>query len=1074
MSFDNSRVTFDAWKDFLGVVMQQGRVQLDADWNEWVAQVARRIQAGALDTFGRAVVPRETPEAFNVKAAGGVLTVGRGRIYVDGLLAENHGIGEARWDPALAELIGTEPTPFFAQPYLPFNADDSEPEPAPAAVFNRPELSGGPRLVYLDVWQREVTHLQEPRLIEQAVGVDTTGRLQTVWQVKVLADIDSATCATPDGEVPGWTELTRPSAGRLTNSTGEVPDDPYPCQVPPAAGYTGLENQLYRVEIHRGGGQGSATFKWSRDNAAVATRVLEIRGGSRLVVESLGRDEVLGFHAGDWIEILDDWHELHGRTGQLRRVRPGDGVDTATHSILLEHALPDGLFPVDAQGRTNPTRHTRIRRWDQSGVVRRADGSAFHDLNLSASSDGIPLPPPDTRVALESGILVQFDVDPAGGEYRAGDYWMFAARVADGSIEPLEHAPPRGIHHHYARLAIVTLPDTAFDCRVFWPPAAKGESCDCTVCVHPDGHNAGTATIQQAVDSIRTRGGTICLDAGTYRLDAKLKLEGVKSLRIRGQGWLTLIEGPKGGSALDITQSAGVAIENLTVLGSTAGEGPSALLEARNCVDLQLTHLVLVNLAAGKTISAAVGLAGLMLGGVIRDCALVAVRGITALAGRQEIPYLLTAKCRVTDNVFLCKRQGLSLEGMSLHYGELRLSGNHFLGCAEAGIVTTGGALPGASIAIANNVMQVGGAGVVAGVDGLRVVDNEIVASSKTPADGIVLKAGLDRGAIDGALITGNRIRGFQGNGLAIRHPLGRAMIKSNQIDNVRLGALAMEGKAGAAYLCLENNHFADLGVGFLEGDPYFGVHLRNVTRCDCIDNLFARVARTAEKSHPRAALMAVATDELRIAGNRMFGIGPPRPFRATFGIAVSTPFRCLEVEGNSIARIADPGESPDPAHWQAIVVAPIAAVKDSAATAAAGEVIVSLPNGYLILSNFWVRFLPNQGRGNTTVRDNRLRGSSTSAPLVEIENVLSCLLVQNDAEIAGSIGRFPAPPVARITCDHASVANNRLVGIGEVPALQLAPNSIRVSVLGNLVGGRIMVGDGDLPEPWKALNVTI
>ena len=60
MSFDLSRIRFDVRRDFLGVVMQQGRVQLDADWNEWVAQLARRIQAGSLDTYGGNVVPRIT------------------------------------------------------------------------------------------------------------------------------------------------------------------------------------------------------------------------------------------------------------------------------------------------------------------------------------------------------------------------------------------------------------------------------------------------------------------------------------------------------------------------------------------------------------------------------------------------------------------------------------------------------------------------------------------------------------------------------------------------------------------------------------------------------------------------------------------------------------------------------------------------------------------------------------------------------------------------------------------------------------------------------------------------------
>lgn len=131
MSFDCSRFSFQSWNDFLGVVMQQGRVHLDSDWNEWVAQLTRRIQAGSLDTFGRAVVPRETPKGFEIAIKEGPLrelTIGPGRIYVDGLLAENHGQAHEEkwdWDTRLAELTGSNPVLFFKQPYLPFNTGES-------------------------------------------------------------------------------------------------------------------------------------------------------------------------------------------------------------------------------------------------------------------------------------------------------------------------------------------------------------------------------------------------------------------------------------------------------------------------------------------------------------------------------------------------------------------------------------------------------------------------------------------------------------------------------------------------------------------------------------------------------------------------------------------------------------------------------------------------------------------------------------------------------------------------------------------------------------------------------------
>ncbi len=63
MAFDVSRLTFDAWNDYLGVVMEQGRVQTDADWNEWLAEFARRVDAGTLDLLGQGGRSGDHPDA---------------------------------------------------------------------------------------------------------------------------------------------------------------------------------------------------------------------------------------------------------------------------------------------------------------------------------------------------------------------------------------------------------------------------------------------------------------------------------------------------------------------------------------------------------------------------------------------------------------------------------------------------------------------------------------------------------------------------------------------------------------------------------------------------------------------------------------------------------------------------------------------------------------------------------------------------------------------------------------------------------------------------------------------------
>jgi len=161
MSGDYSRNTFDPRRDFAGVFMQQGRVQLDADWNEQVEILARRLQAGSLDTFGPAVVPKDDA-GFEIVAGGGAITIGRGRLYVDGLLAESHGVGNAEWDKRLAEERGTSPIPYSEQPFYP------DPPALPGA--------GQQHLLYLDVWDREISYVERPSLVDTAIGVDTTTR----------------------------------------------------------------------------------------------------------------------------------------------------------------------------------------------------------------------------------------------------------------------------------------------------------------------------------------------------------------------------------------------------------------------------------------------------------------------------------------------------------------------------------------------------------------------------------------------------------------------------------------------------------------------------------------------------------------------------------------------------------------------------------------------------------------------------------------------------------------------------------------------------------------------------------
>src|SRR4029077_6789116 len=245
----------------------------------------------------------------------------------------------------------------------------------------------------LDVWDREVTHFKQPDLVESAVGVDTTSRLQTVWQVRVLdGDVGTATCATPDADFPGWSALIAPSTGVLTTGTFEVAPVDDPCELPPTGGYSGLENQLYRVDIHDPGQPGgAATFKWSRENASVGSRVASVISATELELATLGRDDVLRVNTGDWVEILDDAREFSQSAGEMRRVT----VDDATHHITFAPALPAAMLTGA---------NLRVRRWDQKGQVFRTDASGtpvqVQDLDAAGSTGVIKVTGASTTLLL--------------------------------------------------------------------------------------------------------------------------------------------------------------------------------------------------------------------------------------------------------------------------------------------------------------------------------------------------------------------------------------------------------------------------------------------------------------------------------------------------------------------------------------------------------------------------------------------------------------------------------------------------------------------------------------------------
>jgi hypothetical protein len=556
MKADLTRDTFHPFKHFTRVLMQQGRVQLDADLNEQASILQHYLRTLAADLIGPAgspdsgafqILPITSLSSPITPAIANDFRIGAGHYYVDGILCEAEAVpikvfalnppstsGVVQvdsWRLDGAELQDAAYSPQQGAAYLELFDDVTLTNPLRTPAFpdtlvnitnfdrangkitiaNSPNISApaNPKLrriftylhqpnfiysnqsnnlvppplpalgagvslqIYLDVWERVITYIEDHSIREVALGgPDTAVRTQLIWQVKTTPALEDEDCMTP----PQLAALFQwENRGRLKARAKQSSVSTDPCIISPNARYQGPENQLYRVEINRGGpawdgadtSKGTAaTFKWSRENGSVA---FPIAGGGKtnnVVLETLGRDDRFGLTEGDWVEVQDDNSTLLIKPGTLLQVQ---AIDPSSMAVTL-----DGTPDPTVGG--NLALHPLLRRWDlQAGDP--VEGG------LTLANDNAALVVEGTWLELEDGVQVFFQPAspvqpvPQGAItqiYRTADYWLIPARTATGDVEwprlttaagnlevdangnsiPIT-LPPHGVHHHYAPIAVI-------------------------------------------------------------------------------------------------------------------------------------------------------------------------------------------------------------------------------------------------------------------------------------------------------------------------------------------------------------------------------------------------------------------------------------------------------------------------------------------------------------------------------------------------------------------------------------------------------------------------------------------
>jgi hypothetical protein len=496
MASDRARLSHDSSRDYRAVVLQQGRVCLEADTNEASRLAETALRQDIIDIIG----PVGTPDnGYEVKGAGGSVEIGPGSYYVGG------------WRVAL-----DAPMALGAGP------DEVDLDPAP--------LGAGRHAIALLLTEQEIGAVEDHALLEVALGGPDTCQRTRLMQRAVAVPFEGEDCAAAceslvaalsdeGADYDLATAAILPRA-RLQVAMVAPPALVDPCDPPASGGYLGADNQLIRVAVSAFNAvRARGSLVWGYDNASTLYRA-STADGKVLTLEGAPIDNDHAPRLGQEVEIL-----------QTRKLFDHGDVAAADAGLVTTVAQPydpdlrrieiAATLPAGARGDSDHPLFVRL--WKE-------------ELGFIA---GTPVELGDT------GLTVTLTLDGGLGALVARPFWSFAARPSTPVIVyPRRYLnapqPPEGPRQWIASLAAVEKRgeqvELLDDCRDTFLPLTKIRSGCCGIVLDADmrGHRD---FIQRALDRLRGTRGTVTLRPGRYRLRKPIRLDGShKGLTLEGCG----------------------------------------------------------------------------------------------------------------------------------------------------------------------------------------------------------------------------------------------------------------------------------------------------------------------------------------------------------------------------------------------------------------------------------------------------------------------------------------------------------------------------------------------------------
>ena len=360
MKGDFSKLGFAKAKHFTRVNMQQGRLQLDRDWNEQQDIIDHRLNTQLQDVVGIHGTPKGNT-GFQIVVNETNIEVQPGRYYVNGVFCENE-----------------QSCLFTDQPYIKGLSLPTE---------------DGDYVFYLDTWQQSINYIHDQELLDLALdGTDTTTRQQTMWQVHYQKlEADSGAVAKARQALLDARRIVPSTILNITQSQ---------------SAYT---NHLLRLEVHQVN-TADSTFgiKWDLENARRLARVVstpEESSGNVSVQLELGKHN-LEPKVDQWVEIRTQNQEYADQAGIMAKIQ---NFDVYSQKLILSElsAAQISALTIDSGSTLFIRQWTGFEQNVSSNTVKQ-----LKDTDISITLDSLPQAGVYWHVAMRQGYRLDHQLHP--------------------------------------------------------------------------------------------------------------------------------------------------------------------------------------------------------------------------------------------------------------------------------------------------------------------------------------------------------------------------------------------------------------------------------------------------------------------------------------------------------------------------------------------------------------------------------------------------------------------------------------------------------------------------------------